>query len=535
MLDPEEPTPLARTADRVALGLLAIASVFILAQLLDFAHGRDQAIFAVVADHMLAGGAPYSGAWDFKTPGIYGVYALAQGLFGSTVQAIRILEVGAILATAAAFLVLSRRALSSCGLGLAGGLAGTFVALLTWVELEFWHTAQPESFAVPVLAWALVAATRPAQAHRAALAWASAGALFCTAGLLKPPLGGGILTSMALTLLAVRPRWKPLAAYAAGASAVLLLTLLWLTAKGAQGAAYRTLFVWTPHYTGIDFGGPPPLQSMGTAIYRWLVGFSPFHAPGLALWIVLRGRSAGERTIALHLAGVLAMGLVGIVLQNKFFEYHFGAVMPLTGLLAGWGYARAWSRLRGKPLGLAVASAGIAAILIGLVPTTNKGPGELWHRCAVRARLWQDPGGTQELRDELYSFPGSPAGPRRLVAEWIRSHTREVDSIFVWGFEPGIYQQAGRRPASRYIYNVPQRVEWEAGAARAALLADLAASPPAAVVIQSGDALPWVTNNDEDSRSALTGFPELEAWLRADYASAKTIGPFEILIPAANQ
>ncbi len=534
MLDPDEPTALARTADRVALGLLALASVFILAQLLDFAHGRDQAIFAVVADRMLAGGAPYANAWDFKTPGIYCVYALAQGLFGSTVQAIRILEVGAIVATAAAFVVLSRRALGSAGLGLSAGLLGAFAAMLTWVELEFWHTAQPESFAVPVLAWAIVAATCPAHVSRAALAWVAAGALFCAAGLLKPPLGGGILTSMALTMLTQRPRWKPLAAHAAGAGAVLALALFWLGAKGALDAAYQTLFVWTPHYTSIDSGAPPPLQSMGTAIYRWLVGFSPFHAPGLALWILLRGHTAVERTVALHLAGVLAMGLVGIVLQNKFFDYHFGAVMPLTGLLAGWGYARAWSRLRSKPLGLAVVGGGSAAILMGFVPTREKGPAELWHRCAVRAQLWQDPDGTLDLRDELYSYPGSPAGPRRRAADWIRSHTGELDTIFVWGFEPGIYQQSGRRPASRYIYNVPQRVEWDADPARATLLSDLRANPPAAVVVQSGDALPWVTNNDEDSRSALSGFPELEGWLRTGYVSAETIGPFEILIPVAD-
>lgn len=521
-----ERTPLARAADRGILVLVAALGVYLLAQLLDFAHGRDQAIFAVVGDRILAGGAPYIDAWDFKTPGIYGVYALAQGLFGSTVRAIRWLEVGAILMMGGAFVALSRRA----GLGAGSGLASALVATLSWVELGFWHTAQPESFAVPVLAWALVAATRAPGGHP----WRSevlAGGLFCAAGLLKPPLGGGIVTSLLLTAAAGRPRWRTACAYGAGAAGVLGITAAWLGARGGLEAAYQTLFVWTPHYTGLGSNGPG-LTAAGNAVYSWLVGFSPFHAPGIALWLMLGRRTTVETRIAWHLAGVLSMGLIGIVLQNKFFDYHFGAVIPLSGLLAGWGYARAWRGLRSSPAGLALAGGGILAILLGAVPTREKGPMELWHQCAVRMRLWSDPAGTRDLRDELYSFPGSPAGPRRRVAEWLQAHVQPGESLFVWGFEPGIYFESRLRPATRYVYNVAQRVDWGTDEARTQLLAELESDPPAAVVVQSGDALPWVTGNDDDSRAAKAGFPAFEAWLATGYVDALRDGPFEVLLRA---
>src|SRR5690349_1844170 len=65
-----------------------------------YSFGRDQGIYAVVADTILDGGMPYRDAWDFKPPGIFLTYALAQGLFGKSMLAIRLLEVLGLIGTA---------------------------------------------------------------------------------------------------------------------------------------------------------------------------------------------------------------------------------------------------------------------------------------------------------------------------------------------------------------------------------------------------------------------------------------------------
>src|SRR5690349_4238038 len=62
-------------------------------QILVFSFGRDQGIYAVVADGLLHGKLPYRDLWDFKPPGIFFVYALAQALFGKSMLAPRLLEV----------------------------------------------------------------------------------------------------------------------------------------------------------------------------------------------------------------------------------------------------------------------------------------------------------------------------------------------------------------------------------------------------------------------------------------------------------
>src|SRR2546423_1501689 len=66
---------------------------FCVVEILTFSFGRDQGIYAMVGDGIVHGKMPYRDLWDFKPPGIFLVYALAQVLFGHSMLAIRILEV----------------------------------------------------------------------------------------------------------------------------------------------------------------------------------------------------------------------------------------------------------------------------------------------------------------------------------------------------------------------------------------------------------------------------------------------------------
>src|SRR5213595_2969770 len=92
-----------RQAVRDPEQLLAIVCWVVVAaaslSILLFSFGRDQGIYAVVADTILKGGMPYRDAWDFKPPGIFLTYALAQGVFGKSMLSIRLLEVIGLVAT----------------------------------------------------------------------------------------------------------------------------------------------------------------------------------------------------------------------------------------------------------------------------------------------------------------------------------------------------------------------------------------------------------------------------------------------------
>lgn len=542
-VDPRWDVPL------VALALLVIAVG--LGHLWALHYGRDQGIYAVVADAMVHGKAPYKASWDFKPPGIFLVYAIARVLFGDGVHAIRVLEALGYASLVYAFTIFSKRHVGDVRPGLFGGA----LAVLTHVQLEFWHTGQPESFAAILLAWALVAATwDPERRDRATtrllwLAWGGVAALYTMASLLKPPLGGGLLVSFAFVAEREWRRAKrasekttdlsdspsPLRAIVpivvamfVGAVIPLALTAAYFVAKGALADLHYTLFVFTPYYTKLGFRSEWFLGFVFLAIEQWSFTFSAFNVFGLALLLALPKLADKEARGALHVVGMLSFQLVGVALQAKFFPYHYGAALPFAGLLAGWGYWKLWLRVR-QHGGLAVFGMATLIWLLHDARTATRDVEDgFWTRCRMRLSTVTDASIRTEVADHLYSVADVNAGENRQVAEWLAAHTKDSDSVYIWGFEPAIYDLARRRPSTRYIYNVPQRVTWGRELARQNLMADLQADPPAVIVVERRDVFPVVTGDNLDSVASLRTFPELAGLVHDRYEMVEQIGDFTV-------
>jgi hypothetical protein len=528
--------------ERSFMALLLLLSALLLTQLIDFGAGRDQALYAVVSDTLLRGEAPYRDAWDFKPPGIYLLYAFARGVLGPGAHAIRVLEALALLSLFPAYTVLSRRHVGSAR----AGIVGVTLALLVYVPLEFWYTAQPEGFGAVVLAWALVFATWSpspdaafAGERRQFAAWVTAAALYSVAALLKPPLGGGILVSFAIVVAMRRSErrdagWltamgRPTAAFALGGVLPLVVTFAGFEAIGAGAELRDALLVFAPGYTAIDFGTSPPLALIGRALFEFVVLSAPYHLIGIVALFALPVLGERERIGSAHVLGVAAFTLLGVALQAKFFPYHYAAALPLSGLLAGWGLWKIWVRARRTPWGVAVLAAGIAAAqLVPLPEIPNLMP--FWHRTGERFRAWNGSIDAVASRDRLYSHGDVNAESNRLAAAWILANTPTDSRLFVWGFEPILYLASERRPASRYVHNVPQRAKWTRTASRETLLRELTQTPPETVVLVTDDALPWVTGNPRDSRQALETYPELRSWIEANYRPVERFGDLTILL-----
>jgi len=528
--------PPAARADRALLALAGALALFLLAQLLAYGYGRDQGIYAVVASTILAGGAPYRDAWDFKPPGIHLVFAFSRAALGSSPVAIRALEALALLSLAPAYAILCRRALGAA----APGLLGAAVAILGYVPLEYWNTAQPEGFAAVAIAWALVFATAvgPGQtAARAAGCCFAAGVLYGAAALGKPTLGGGLAVSLAFAVAARGPDGRrpgrPAALVAAGLLGGALLpalALAWLAARGALGDLAEALLGYAPRYTALGLAGQGPARLVARSFAWWLSPLAPYGAVGLGLCVALRPLAPGERGLVAHALAVVATTLLGVALQAKFFGYHFAPAIVLTGLVAGIGYWKLWLRARASAPALVGAALGLALLArVGIPGLPSVWP--FWARTPARLGAWLDRARWEETADRLYSGDDVDARANREAAAWIAGHTAPDAAIFVFGFEPVIYDLAGRRPASRYVYNVPLRSAWSAPRHRPRLLHELAATPPAAVVVVHGDPLPAVTGDASDSAAALAGFPELARLLEERYAPAARFGDLEILLP----
>ena len=489
---------------------------------------------------MLRGGAPYRDAWDFKPPGIFLVYAIARVMFGGGEQAVRILEVTGLVSLVVAFCLLSRRFVGSWEAGLVAGA----LAVGTHAQLEFWDTAQPESFGGILIAWALVAATdqRVGSAKdpwRRYAAWACCAALFTAAGLLKPPLGSGLVVCLIFVCLnqlqtadrASRTRavLSPAIAFAAGAAVVLLPTLAYFAAKDALPDVYDTFFVFVPRYTRLDFHSEQLSALVYRAFEHWSLGFSAFMACGLVFFVALPALDPRESGFAAEVGAIIALQLVGVALQAKFMGYHYGAAFPLGSLLAGWGMWKVWTRVRGRTLGILAFAVLLYALGTARGATSARHKGSFWERSKMRWTSFVQPSTRVATEDSLYNFDDVDSGSNRRVAEWLASHTPAGQPIFVWGFEPEIYVLSDRRPASRYVYNVPQRVSWTQST-RDVLMTDLERNPPSAIVVEHGDVFPWVTGTRTDSAQALAEVPRLAALLRDGYRHAERIDDFDLYL-----
>jgi hypothetical protein len=492
---------LARVGATLVVGLAACGAAWLLVELTRFEYGLDQGIYGAVAEVMHAGGVPYRDAWDFKPPGVFFVYSAARSLFGEGMRAVRVLEALGFASLVLAFALYARR---FTGL-VAPGVLGGALAVSGHVWLGFWHTGQPESFGAVLLAWALVLATAERQRE---LAWAGAGALYAAAALLKPPLGGGLLVSWALALRS-DGFWRPTLCFGAGALAPLLAAGLYFAAAGAWPDLFEALFVFAPEYTRLNYRSDG-LWGFGLrAVELLFLRFSLLNPLGLILLFALPRLHGRERAGALHVLGVACVVLAGVALQGRFFAYHFGAAVPLLALPAGIGL---YKLVRvGERRGL-----GVLLLVAALLWLANAN--------GLRGPL---PGSFLERVRQLDDGRAHNAGTRRSAA-WVAAHTGPDDAIHVWGFQPMLYVLADRRPASRYVYNAPQRAAWYGARARPRLLADLERDPPAAILVESGDVHPGTTGSPLDSRQVLARFPRLQRLLDADYVETATVGRFTI-------
>lgn len=511
-----------------------IVVVFSVAQVLCFSFGRDQAIYGLVAEGMLDGEVPYRDRWDFKPPGIFFVYAASMAFFGKTMMAPRLVEAVMLIGA-----VLGLRRLGGVFFDsrTAGILAGAIYALVH-AQMDFWHSGQPESFAGPLTVYGMVLTTHPWSRRHAHLAQILTGLLFGVAFVLKPPFGAGAI-ACAYYIAAHRHSdgygfWRSAAPFfwIGFASLVpIVLCGLWFAGKGGFPALSWTLSEFAPGYTALSWVG----RSAGAMFFRSMseafFGLSSLLAMGTIAAASIHPRARREREGLLFILGVLAFQFVGITIQGKFFQYHFGATIPLIALIAGQGYYKLWKRVA-----LGSISGTIAFLMFLTVSGTMKLPVSdtplgFWNRSGVRLKYLLSAGHSlsrAELDEQLYYVGGYNLDIVRRTAEEVRRYAPPGSTLYVWGFEPGIYSMSEMKPASRYIYNVPQRAKWQNERPRATLLRELKEHPPAVLVTQTRDAMSFVTGNHWNSTDSLPDFPAMQRFIEDNYKKVQTIDRFAI-------
>ena len=527
-----EASPTKRYDSLLSL-VAALTSMVCIALVTTFSWGRDQSIYGLVGDGMLHGKAPYLDLWDFKPPGVYFVYAAAEAMFGRSMVAIRIVEATGLAVMALSLVILARRL---HGNALAGWLAAA-IALFAHVMLDFWHTGQPESFGGILTVLALCIVTPAADKTTQSWAALTAGVLLGSASLMKPPLGGALIVVFAYLLrqhVETGRIWKrvlPLASLVAGVVVVFGAVALYFVRHKAFSALFWTLHDFVPGYTALGWRPEnSPIGVLHYAAVEGLIKFSAYIPIGIVAALVLPSAHSREKEGFYLICGIASFQVVGIAMQAKFFEYHYGATIPLLAFLAGLGWAKLWwsAQTRGVVAVLGFALAALVAALIA--PAVHDLPGRPWQRTLQRAKFLlhsRDPKARERLDDTIAKAASFDLAADREVANWMKGQTGPDDTVLIWGFEPAIYWFAERKPATRFIYDVPQRCPWQQGKARQWFMDDIKKNNPVVVAVQHSDLFPGVTGHNTDSAADIADFPEFAEWLKRRYYAAGYRHDFE--------
>jgi hypothetical protein len=419
----------------VVLILAGVAMVRM--RLVDLPLDRDEGEYAYFGQLLLQGIPPYAGAYNFKMPGIYLVYAAMLAALGQTPTAV---HVGLLIANAIAIVLMflvGRRLIGTLG----GVVASAAYATLALSPRLFSPVAYAEHFVVVPVLLGILALTGLSEPRRIALL--GAGALFGAAFLVKQSGGAFALLGLGYVLARARgderSRLLAGATFVAGAVAPFAALCLLLFSAGTLGSFWLWTFTYAYHY-----GTSEPLARGASNLWAALGSILPtcyltVALSALGLTAVVWDRAARSRVAPIGL--LLVSGFIGTSAGLYFRNQYFILVLPAVALLAGLAVDAVTRRLAS---GAAPTARAAIAVLLTAVPL-------LQLLYLERAILFTAT--PRQVGRALYGMNPFPEAVE--ISRYLKERTSVDDRIAVVGSEPEIYFYAQRRGATGFVYTYP--------------------------------------------------------------------------------
>lgn len=498
---------------------------------LNFAFGPDQALFMYMGRAIARGQRLYVDVWDVKPPGIFWTYAPLAALTTSA-RVLRTFDLLYTMLSIAAIYALGRLWWSAA----VGAVAGLLFGLVYVTGSGYWNMAQPDSFMVlPVVLGVMMWELR--STGRAGWHALAAGVLFGWAFQFRPVVLLLPAVLLAVALVYERPRrmtWQQIALFALGGVAVEAVVLTVLVFGNGVGEYLFAQLRFARHYSRL--GGPYAYD--GFSPENFLSGFR-----GSVMWffnsrLLLTGPSVAALAIggavrgdrALRLCGLLLLAAVlSVAVQAKFFVYHWHIALPLLALLAGWAFVELARSVRPRhsPVQSGTIVAATAGLLLLVTPqVTDGGLGE-WRDLL---RFVREPGYRTRYYDRFglrnhgaYSFLASEE-----VANYVRAHSNEGDTLVVWGYDPNAYLMSGRDSASRFSSFLPLMPVFAPENWKTEFANDIRTKRPAYIAVQRGENARWITGRADDSAEWIVHYKEFFSILENDYQFDLRIEDYEL-------
>jgi dolichyl-phosphate-mannose-protein mannosyltransferase len=418
-----------------------------------FPLGADQGIMLWIADVIRGGGLPYRDTFDVRGPGFYYLHALVLFVFGRNEWGIRVfdllmLALGGWSVYRIAFRVVGR----------VGAIASTLLFLLWYAALDYWSSAQSDGWCASILAG--VVALLVSREGRLTLWRSAAAGLLVGCCALNKPTYAIFLLLPAVAVLAERKqgiRWllSRWVAVAAGFALPILVCVAWFAANGALDDLIEVHLRWTVlMYSGIAQPWLTRLQDM----IGWLLTSKFAVALGVSLAglvFLARARRADAALIGLW----LALTLFNVVLQGKYWQYHWLVIYPPLAVLTGVGVhalvrlgsARLTATVHAdaeRDVTLATRSVPVTIIAVLFASALFTPSLEIYRWVKATVGL------TNANEYDRMQFGPYGRGPDTFVqiARHIASNSTERDEVLVWGDIQGINYLSARRSPTRFGY-----------------------------------------------------------------------------------
>ena len=477
---------------------------------------RDASAYAYVGRVVAAGGVPYLDAWDSKGPILYLMHAVSA-FAGAAAMQLYMFMLAALLLAGALCLHLEVSRLTSRSASLVS--LGVGLAALSWLS----HFALAEPLAVAFLFAAVAAFLAYQRAPRPWLACAI-GVCAGVVALIRVDLVAlpGILGLALLISTPGRTKLRVAALLAGGALAVLAPFGAWIWGHNAFGAMLDQYLIYNGHHS--DRAAGTRLLSAASLVMTLILdtGLGVLAVAGwiLAVWqayLLFRGHDASAGVYEFPRSkegsrqglGVLATVIVAFVVDvaltftsGRAYDHYLVRLVPLAVVLSAGALQALW---RGAGYGKASGSAIAIAALAGL--------------------LWLSAFGSHVR--VLLRGPNVPV--QTALVGYIKENLKPSDTIFVYGADGWVYNEAGVFAPTKYFYTYPLVTKDYTSADMVdSFSRDLEAGPPAMIVDMPN---PRLTPLHLEQRSS--GLEEgylldtavlgsFRQWVRANYKPSAT-------------
>ncbi len=423
------PSDARSVSPRLWWALLAVTVVLRVPALVHPRAIDDETTYAVVALEMVEGGEPYLTAVERKPPLLFWVYASVIEASGKyNWFGLHVAALGWVFLTMGALFLVSRRLFDDRTALTAAFLYSLYQPWATWKNLAFNGEVLMN---LPIALGMLLAFRVSPSRVRPDLVLS--GALVGAAFLLKQPAAVAAVPLAVYFLLPgyQRTRRLPLrhgvlhaALFSFGFWALVGFVALVLVKKGI----WREAFFWTITHHDVPHGVLDPVFWLRGG--RMSLAFVGACAPLVigAVLAVTRYRPLwkGREAEFAALVGLALVSVVGTAASGRFYpHYYVQLVLPLS-VLAAPTVAGLLFRDPRAPWPLVSRRLLVTWLALTVVGFT----------AAHAVGLWQQ---------------RRPSD----VGQYVFEHSDPHERIFVWGQAPGIYLDARRRPASRYVATFP--------------------------------------------------------------------------------